>query len=98
MRRWLEAYAASGGHGDKSSKTATQPYRDILERLWIVDPVPAWLPSRNRLIHLVRSPKHHLTDPALAARILGLDEQALLTGKGPSLSIPRDGSLLGHLF
>jgi predicted AAA+ superfamily ATPase len=113
LRRWLESYAAatattasyetirdaaSGGYRDKPSKTTTQPYRDILERLWIVDPVPAWLPSRNRLSRLAQPPKHHLADPALAARILGLDENALLTGKEPSLSIPRDGSLLGHLF
>lgn len=113
LHRWLAAYAAatattasfetirdaaSGGHRDKPSKTTTQPYRDILERLWIVDPVPAWSPSRNRLSRLAQPPKHHLADPALAARILGLDEQALLTGKEPSLSIPRDGSLLGHLF
>ena len=55
LRRWLAAYAAatattasfetirdaaSGGQRDKPSKTTTQPYRDILEQLWIVDPVP----------------------------------------------------------
>ena len=113
LRRWLEAYAAatattasfetirdaaSGGQRDKPSKTTTQPYRDILERLWIVDPVPAWLPSRNRLSRLSQPPKHHLADPALATRILGLDANALLTGKESTLPIPRDGSLLGHLF
>jgi len=113
LRRWLEAYAAatattasfetirdaaSSGQRDKPSKTTTQPYRDILEQLWIVDPVSAWLPSRNRLSRLAQPPKHHLADPALAARILGLDENALLTGKESALPIPRDGSLLGHLF
>ena len=113
LRRWLAAYAAatattasfetirdaaSGGQRDKPSKTTTQPYRDILEQLWIVDPVPAWLPSRNRLSRLTQPPKHHLADPALAARILGLDESALLSGQESKLSIPREGSLLGHLF
>ncbi len=59
LRRWPEAYAsatattasyetirdaASSEQRDKPSKSTTQPCRDILERLWIVDPVPAWLP------------------------------------------------------
>lgn len=113
LERWMAAYAAAtattasyetirdaatGGQGDKPSKTTTQPYREILERLWIADPIPAWLPSRNRLNRLAQPPKHHLADPALAARILGLDADALLSGVESGLSIPRDGTLLGHLF
>jgi len=113
LRRWLAAYAAStattasletirdaatGGQGEKPSKTTTQPYREILERLWIVDPLPAWLPSRNRLNRLAQSSKHHLADPALAVRMLGLDADALLAGEEPKRTIPRDGALLGHLF
>ncbi len=113
LARWMAAYAAatatpasyetirdaaSGGAGDKPSKTTTQPYREVLERLWVVDPVPAWLPTRNRLNRLGQPPKHHLADPALAARALGLDESALLSGKGPAPQVPREGTLLGHLF
>jgi len=113
LRRWLAAYAAatattatfetirdaaSEGRGEKPSKSTTQPYRETLERLWIVDPVPAWLPSRNRLHRLAQPPKHHLADPALAARILGLDAEALLAGKEPKLPVPRNGSMIGHLF
>ena len=113
LQRWMAAYAAAtattasfetirdaatSGQGEKPSKTTTQPYREILERLWIVDPVPAWLPSRNRLNRLAQPPKHHLADPALAVRILGLDAEALLSGDEPKLPIPRDGRLLGHLF
>jgi len=90
--------AATSGQGEKPSKTTTQPYREILERLWIVDPLPAWLPSRNRLNRLAQAPKHHLADPALAVRILGLDAEALLSGGEPNLPIPRDERLLGHLF
>lgn len=113
LERWMAAYAAAtsttasyevirdaatGGQGDKPSKTTTQPYRDILERLWIVDPVAPWLPSRNRLNRLAQAPKHHLADPALAARILGLDAEALLSGSEAGPRVPRDGTLLGHLF
>ena len=75
--------------------------RDFLERLWIVDPVPGWLPSRNQLARLTQAPKHHLADPALAVRLLGLDVGALLSGMTPpfiGLAVPRDGTLLGQLF
>jgi predicted AAA+ superfamily ATPase len=58
--------AATSGLGEKPAKTTAQPYREVLERLWIVDPVPAWLPSRNQLNRLSQPPKHHLADPALA--------------------------------
>lgn len=113
LERWMAAYAAAtattatyetirdaatSGHGDKPAKTTTLPYREILERLWIVEPVPAWLPTHNRLSRLAQPPKHHLADPALAARILGLDANALLRGVEAGPRIPRDGSLLGHLF
>lgn len=113
LERWMAAYAAAtattasfeairdaatGGLGDKPAKTTTQPYREILERLWVVDPVPAWLPSRNRLNRLGQPPKHHLADPALAARALGLGVDALLGGKEAEPHISRDGTALGHLF
>lgn len=81
--------AATGGDGDKPAKTTTQPYRDVLERLWIVDPVPAWIPSENYLNRLSRSPKHHLADAGLAARALGMDVEALLG---------TEGIMLGNLF
>ncbi|MFN2378328.1 MAG: ATP-binding protein [Candidatus Binatia bacterium] len=111
--RWMTAYAAStattasfesirdastSGVGDKPSKTTVQPYREILERLWILDPVEAWLPTRNRLSRLAQPPKHHLADPALACRLLGVDEKALLAGGQGETIVPRDGTLLGHLF
>lgn len=113
LRRWMAAYAAAssttasfetirdaatGGEGEKPAKTTTQPYRDVLERLWIVDPVPAWKPTRNRIRRLSRPPKHQLADPALAARLLGLDADALLVGSEVGPLIPRDGTPLGALF
>lgn len=113
LERWMAAYAAAtattasyetlrdaatSGSGEKPAKTTTQPYRDTLERLWILDPLPAWLPSRNQLNRLAQPPKHHLADPALAVRILGLDADALLCGREAGPALPRDGTLLGHLF
>ncbi len=113
LRRWLTAYAAASstatsferirdaataGHGDKPAKSTTIPYRDVLERLWILDPVEAWSPSRNRLSRLSSPPKHQLADPALAARLLGVDADALLEDRTAGPPIPRDGTLLGALF
>lgn len=113
LRRWMTAYAAAssttasfekirdaatGGEGEKPAKTTTQPYRDVLERLWVLDPVPAWTPTRNRLRRLSSPPKHQLADPALAARLLGLDAEALQAGGEAGPSIPRDGTMLGALF
>ncbi len=112
LRRWLRAYAAAtatatsyekirdaatAGEDDKPAKTTTIPYRDALERLWILDPVPAWSPTHNRLKRLVGAPKHHLADPALAARLAGVDAAALLRGEGPGVE-HRDGTFLGALF
>ena len=113
LRRWIAAYAAAtataasyetirdaatGGQNDKPSRSATQPWRDVLERLWILDPVPAWLPTQNYLNRLAQLPKHHLADPALAVAILGFDADALLKGVEAGPRIPRSGLLLGRLF
>jgi uncharacterized protein len=113
LLRWLTAYAAAtsttasyeairdaatGGRGEKPAKTTTMPYRNVLERLWILDPVPGWQPSRNHIGRLATSPKHQLADPALALRLLGGDAGALLDGADLGPSIPRDGPLLGALF
>ncbi len=113
LKQWMTAYAAASsstasyeairdaatsGRGDKPSRQATVPYSTTLERLWILDPVPAWAPTRNRLAKLTGGPKHHLADPALAATLLGIDADALLDGQSAGPPIARDGSLLGHLF
>ncbi len=113
LRRWIAAYAAAtatttsfekiraaatAGEQDKPAKTTTQAYRDVLERLFILDELPGWLPARNHISQLALPPKHHLVDPALAANLLGATRERLLKGQAPGPSIPRDGTLLGALF
>lgn len=113
LRRWLAAYAAassttasferirdaaSAGETEKPAKTTSLPYRITLERLWMIEEVPAWTPTRNRLRRAALSPVHQLADPALAARLLGVDADALVEGDDPATAIPRDGTLLGALF
>ncbi len=113
LLRWMTAYAAAtsttasfetiraaatSGYGEKPAKTTAQPYVDILQRLWIVEPVPAWLPTRSRFAALGAPLKHQLADPALAARLLGVDRDALLQAREVTPRMPRDGTLLGSLF
>ncbi len=113
LRRWMLATAASvssnasfevirdaasGGKDEKPSKVTTIAYRRILEQLWILDDVPSWLPTHNRLSRLGVAPKHQLADPALALQLLGVGEDGLLSNKDLAIATPRDGSLLGAMF
>ncbi len=113
LRAWLAAYAsatastasynvildaATPGAGDKPAKTTTIAYRDVLSQLWLLDPVPGWSPNRNAFTRLGTAPKHHLADPALAARLLGADAEALLEDSITRPTVPRPGPLLGALF
>ena len=112
LRRWLEAYAAAvsttasyesirdaatAGEHDKPAKTTTTAYRDALEAMWVLEPLPAWQPAGSHLSRLKRSPKHHLADTALAVRLLGATRETLL-GADAATGPHRDQALLGPLF
>ena len=64
----------------------------------MIEEVPAWLPTPNRLRRLAASPVHQLADPALAARMLGVGVEALVDGADTGPAMPRKGTLLGALF
>ncbi|MGQ0719521.1 MAG: ATP-binding protein [Pseudonocardiales bacterium] len=113
LRAWLRAYAAATstttaynaildaatpGETDKPAKTTTIGYRDVLTQLWLLEPVPGWLPNRSVFARLAQAPKHHLADPALAARLLGTNGGALLAGRDPARASAFEGPLLGALF
>ncbi len=113
LRAWLAAYAAATattasysailnaatpGESNKPAKSTTAAYRDVLSQIWLLDPITGWLPTRNPFVRLAQAPKHHLADPALAARLLGASETSLLSGKTSEPPVPRDGTLLGALF
>ena len=113
LRRWMTAFAAATsttasyatirdaatpGEPDKPARATTTAYRNMLEQLWMVEEVPAWLPTGNRFRRLAASPVHQLADPALAARLLGVDVDALIEGVDVGPPIARDGTLLGALF
>ena len=110
LRAWLAAYAAASattttysklldaatpGEAEKPARNTADAYRSILERLWILEPLPAWTPVFNPLGRLGLAPKLHLVDPGLAARILGATEMSLLAGEGLTR---REDNLLAALF
>jgi hypothetical protein len=90
--------AATAGEAEKPSRSTVITYRDTLQKLWILDPIPAWIPSRNYFARLAQPDKHQLADPALATTLLGLSEEALLEGNEGVFDVPRQGTLLDHLF
>jgi len=111
LRAWMAAYAAatastasntaigraaSPGDGDLPARSTVERYHDALTQLWLLDPVPAWLPG-NDFARLALTPKHFLADPALAARLLDLDEERLIRAETPMLG-PKDRTALGSLF
>lgn len=113
LRAWLAGYAAATstttgwtrileaatpGEAEKPAKTTVLAYRDVLTELWLLDPVEGWTPTRTPLHRLTSAPKHHLADPALAARLLHVDAAALLTARPGQPALPQPGPLLGALF
>ncbi len=110
---WLKAYAgatsttanwnkillaASPGQDSKPAKTTVMPYVETLTSLRILDELPGWTLSNNPLKRLTEKPKHHLADPALAAKLLGLTKTKLLTGEDGDVVVLRNGGILGALF
>ena len=113
LRRWLQAYAAATaltasretirdaatpGEETKPNRVTVDAWRDTLERMWLLEPLPAWLPQRNLLARLGQSPKHHLADPALAARLRGASAATLLGGAPAELARKGDTTLFATLF
>lgn len=110
LRAWLRAYAAAtatttmystildaatAGEADKPARSTTDTWRNALSNLWLLDPIPAWLPGGNLFGRLASSPKHFLVDPALAVRLLGLDLRKPTQVEAP---VPQRGSIYGNLF
>ena len=110
LRAWLAAYgaatatdssfttildAATAGHDDKPARGTVDNYREQLTRLFILEPLPAWIPVFNPIARLARAPRHHLVDPALAARLVGAGKDGLLKGDRAASST---GTSIGALF
>ena len=113
LLNWLRSYAAATasvssyqaildastpGEDQKPSGKTTLAYRDTLDSLWITDRVQAWLPAGKTLTALGKKPKHFLADPALAARLLHITADQLLSGTARPLLTLNTGSTIGRFF
>lgn len=107
LRAWWRAYAAASstptaynkildaataGDSNKTAKETAQGYRDMLQKLWLLDPVPAWHPNRTPLKRLTTGPKHQIFDPGIAAALLGVTAEMLVSRD------PGSWELFGQLF
>ena len=69
--------ADTGGEQPIDPRTAAA-YHTALERLFVVEDVPAWAPRLRSRSRLRGAPKRQLVDPSLAAAALGADRGRLL--------------------
>lgn len=107
MRAWWSAYAAASStttaynkildaatpaDANKISRDAALGYRDVLQQLWLLDPVPAWFPNRSPFKKLTTGPKHQIFDPGIAATLLRITPSALVSRD------PGSWELFGQLF
>jgi predicted AAA+ superfamily ATPase len=86
-RNTILAQDASRDNGLVSDDTAAT-YNRALQRLWLVEPLPAWSPVLRAKSRLRTSSKHHFVDPAISASLLGA---------GPD-ELRRDLKTYGFLF
>ena len=113
LRRWLTSYAAatgtttsytkildaaSAGEDNKPAKPTTTAYREALHRLWLIDDLAIWGEGEDFFGRLKKTPKHFLADPALEARLLGLNAHDLINGTARNQYDPEYGSIAGRLF
>ncbi|MCY4176208.1 MAG: DUF4143 domain-containing protein [Acidimicrobiaceae bacterium] len=62
------------------SWAATSGYLDALERVFLVEDLPAWSARLRSRATLQQAPKRHFVDPSLAAAVIGVNPDRLLDG------------------
>ena len=68
----------TGGADGGSSDDTVRSYLAALERLMIVEDLPAWRPPLRSRVDLRTTPARHLVDPSLAVAALGASPERLL--------------------
>ena len=68
----------TGGTGVKVNDETVAEYLEALERLMVIEQLPAWSPHIRSADTLRKAPKRHFTDPSLAIGALGLSTGKLL--------------------
>jgi len=68
------------------SRKTTQDYLFLLEKMFLLERLPAW--HTNRRKRLIKAPKLHVSDTGIACALMNLDGQALMAER----------SLFGHIL
>ena len=84
----MSTLSSNAGGGRPLDPRTTASYLSALERLFVVEDVPAWSPQLRSRSRLRGAPKRQLVDPSLAAAALSADPGRLLA----------DLETLGFLF
>ena len=84
----MSTLSSDAGRGQPLDPRTTASYLSALERLFVVEDVPAWGPQLRSRSRLRGAPKRQLVDPSLAAAALSADPGRLLA----------DLETLGFLF
>jgi len=74
----LNKLAAESTAATPLSRHSVRAYLDALERLHVIEPLTAWPTHLRSRSPLLRSPKHHFTDPSLAVAALRAGPERLL--------------------
>ncbi|MCL2232065.1 MAG: DUF4143 domain-containing protein [Treponema sp.] len=74
----LTSLAKDCGTGTKLNDETIAEYLEALERLMVIEPLPAWSAHIRSADTLRKAPKRHFTDPSLAVGALGLSAGKLL--------------------
>ncbi|MDN5860487.1 MAG: DUF4143 domain-containing protein, partial [Pseudonocardia sp.] len=61
------------------SRHTAEAYLDALRRMMIIDEIPAWIPSVRSSKRMITTAKRHLGDPSLAAALLQMSPERMLT-------------------
>ena len=75
-------------HGATTNVNTLASYLDLLERLYVCEPLTGWAPPLRAKQRVRMKPKRYFVDPSLAAALLGATPEALL----------HDMQTLGDLF
>ncbi|MCC6164069.1 MAG: ATP-binding protein [Acidobacteria bacterium] len=67
-----------GGAGGQIASETLARYLDALERLMLVEPLPAWRPHMRSRTRLRTTPVHHFVDPSIGTVALGVGTPGLL--------------------
>lgn len=63
---------------DTLSAATASEYKDILSRMFIIEDQPSFSVNFRSKVRVGKTPKRHLTDPALAIAALGMDSESLM--------------------